>query len=118
MTDDSVVLDEFHPLLVQNYIRFETAARYIRLKEEGGDSINTQCKFEIAQNFFEQMMNYSNTAPLLELSLSYDNNSKILTVVPEESFLKTYENSIMRDVAIKQSDDCKERYSKFIRVLS
>ena len=56
-------------------------------------------------------------APLIGLSLSYDETDSILTVSAGDYFIGLYENKIMRDVALKQCEDCKVRYSKFIETL-
>lgn len=117
MSKSSVSLEIFHPILIQNYIRFETAARYIRNQEAGNTDISPICRFKISPHNYKLMQEYANTAPLLELKLNYDEHSSILSAEPEESFLETYKNNIMRDVALKQSEDCKGRYNNFIKVI-
>ena len=63
----SNTLEIFHPILIQNFIRFETAAHYIRAQKQG-DSENTVCRFKITPDNYKLIMDYANTAPLLELN--------------------------------------------------
>lgn len=112
----SKTLEIFHPILIQNFIRFETAAHYIRAQEQG-NSDDTICQFKITPDNYKLIMEYANTAPLLELTLNYNEDTSILTAKPNEAFLETYKNAIMSAVALKQSEDCKGRYDKFIKVI-
>lgn len=112
----SNTLEIFHPILIQNFIRFETAAHYIRAQKQG-DSENTVCRFKITPDNYKLIIDYANTAPLLELTLDYDEQTSILSVKPNSTFLETYKNAIMSAVALKQSEDCKGRYNKFIKVI-
>lgn len=113
MSEAYPVLEEFYPILIENYIRFETAVRLIRSKEAGsGEAV--VAKFKIAPEYYNRIINNEISAPLIGLNLSYDEASSILMVEPTPYFLNLYENKIMCDVALKQSEDCKVRYSKFI----
>jgi len=103
MSDEYQVMEEFYPVLVQNYIRFETAAAYV--------------KFKIAKDYYQQMRAHDIQAPLIGLILDYNEADGILNVVPEAYFLEEYENQIMRDVAVKQAELCRNRYSKFIEII-
>ena len=109
-------LEIFHPILIQNFIRFETAAHYIRAQEQGKTD-DTVCRFKITPDNYKLIMDYANTAPLLELTLDYDEHTSILSAQPNSAFLETYKNAIMSAVALKQSEDCKGRYDKFIKVI-
>ena len=66
---------------------------------------------------YEKLKSCETSAPLLGLSISYNENDCTLVAEPDDELLKTYKNAIMRDVAVKQSENCKIRYSKFIKVL-
>lgn len=118
MKEDWSPTEIFSPILIENYIRFETAAQYIKALEEGasGDVV-VSAKFKISKAYFEQLKNSDNQAPLLGLTLDYDESTEILTVTVDAYFKELYENKIMRDVALKQCEDCKERYSKFISLV-
>ena len=54
---------------------------------------------------------------IIGLKLSYDEASSILTVEPTPYFTELYENKIMSDVALKQSEESRGRYSKFIETV-
>lgn len=118
MSETWPVYDLFSPILIGNYIRFETALKVIRNAEAENKSESVLAKFKIAKEYFEQLKNSEFQAPLIGLKLDYDEVSSVLSVEPDEDFAAAYENKIMKDVAQKQSDDCKVRYSKFIEVLS
>lgn len=117
MSETWPVYDLFSPILIGNYIRFETAMKVIRNAEAENKAEAVIAKFKIAKEYYEQLKNSEIQAPLLGLSLKYDEASSILSVEPDAAFVTAYENKIMQDVARKQSDDCKVRYSKFIEVL-
>jgi len=112
----SNTLEIFHPILIQNFIRFETAAHYIRAQQQNNTE-DTICRFKITPDHYKLIVDYTNTAPLLELTLNYDDTTSILTVKPNDTFLETYKNAIMSAVALKQSEDNKGRYNKFIKVI-
>ena len=118
MSKSSISLEIFHPILIQNFIRFETAANYIRNQENGNTDISPSCHFKISFHNYQLMIDYANTAPLLELKLSYNEETSVLTATPSNTFINTYNNSIMRDVALKQSEESKGRYDKFIKVIN
>ena len=101
MSEVNPVLDEFFPILIENFIRFETAS----------------AKFKIAPEYYNRIINNEITAPLIGLKLSYDEASSILTVEPTPYFTELYENKIMSDVALKQSEESRGRYSKFIETV-
>lgn len=109
-------LEEFFPILIENYIRFETAKRYVQIRDEGPEAPLTT-KFKIAKEYYEKMINFDVTAPLIGLELSYDEASSILSVEPTDYFKELYENKIMSDVAFKQSNESVGRYSNFIEVI-
>lgn len=115
MSDEYQVMEEFYPVLVQNYIRFETAAAYVKAQEEKREI--SAVKFKIAKDYYQQMRAHDIQAPLIGLILDYNEADDILNVVPEAYFLEEYENQIMRDVAVKQAELCRNRYSKFIEII-
>lgn len=115
MSDEWPVLEEFYPILAQNYIRFQVAAHYVKAKEAQLD--NFTVKFKIEKEFYDIMMACDVQALLIGLELNYDEASAILTVEPDDYFREEYTNQIMCDVAIKQADLCRVRYSKFINVI-
>ena len=116
MSEVNPVLDEFFPILIENFIRFETAALYVRSREAGAE-VPLAAKFKIAPEYYNQIVNNEITAPLIGLNLSYDEASSILTVEPTPYFTELYENKIMSDVALKQSEESRGRYSKFIETV-
>lgn len=118
MSEAWPVFDLFSPILVGNYIRFETAMKVIANAEAENKADVVTAKFKIAKEYFDQLKNSVFQAPFIGLKLDYDEASAVLSVEPDADFVTAYENKIMKDVAQKQSDDCKVRYSKFIEVLS
>lgn len=107
--------EDFSVILIENFIRFETAAKNITYKESGGSEV-LKVSFKIASQYYQQIQNTPYPAPLIGLQIDYDDKNEILTVVPSDAFLKQYENQIMKDVAFKQCENCKVRYSKFIQL--
>ena len=115
MADATQPMEDFSPILIQNYIRFETAYNLVQNEDAGNTDFEKAVKFKIAKDYYEQMHAFEVQAPLIGLDLSYDETSEILTATPLEYFTTEYQNKIMRDVAGKQHNDCLIRYSKFIQ---
>lgn len=115
MADASQPMEDFSPLLIQNYIRFETAYNLVSNEDAGNTDFEKAVKFKITKDFYQKMINFEVQAPLIGLDLSYDESSEILTATPLEYFTTEYQNKIMRDVAGKQHTECLTRYSKFIQ---
>ena len=101
--------DLFSPILIEEYIRLMTAAHCIQAK---GKKLPLQ--FLIREEFYVQIQNNPIHAPLIGLTLSYDNKTNILTVTATEEFCKTYENKIQEEVAINYAKVNTKRYAKFI----
>lgn len=117
MTETWPVCDEFSLISVENFIRFETAVKNIKNMEAGEENSPVSAKFKISKEYYDQIKNGDFPTVLIGLELSYDEENSVLTVMPDVHFLETYHNTIMRDVALKQSEECKVRYSKFIVVI-
>ena len=115
MADATQPMEDFSPVLIQNYIRFETAYNLVSNEDAGNTDFEKAVKFKIAKNYYEQMLAFEVQAPLIGLDLSYEETSEVLTATPTEYFTTEYQNKIMRDVAGKQHNDCLTRYSKFIQ---
>lgn len=115
MADATQPMEDFSPILIQNYIRFETAYNLVSNEDAGNADFEKAVKFKISKDYYEQMLAFEVQAPLIGLDLSYDESSGVLTAMPLELFENAYQNKIMRDVAGKQHNDCLTRYSKFIQ---
>ena len=115
MADATQPMEDFSPLLIQNYIRFETAYNFVQNEDAGNTDFEKAVKFKISKDNYEQMRSFEVQAPLIGLDLSYDDKTEILTATPLEYFITEYQNKIMRDVAGKQHNECLTRYSKFIQ---
>ena len=55
MSETWPVYDLFSPILIGNYIRFETALKVIRNAEAENKSESVLAKFKIAKEYFEQL---------------------------------------------------------------
>ena len=51
MSEVNPVLDEFFPILIENFIRFETASLYVRSREAGAE-VPPAAKFKIAPEYY------------------------------------------------------------------
>ena len=91
--------------------------RCIQNEADGKDYVPVPVKFKIARDYYQQMINSEIDSPFFGLTLAYDDNAEILTVTPDDFVLQWYTNKIMREVALKQAEDFKFRYSNFITLL-
>ena len=103
--------DLFSPILVEEYIRLMTAAHCIQAEDK-----TSPLQFLIKEEFYVQIQNNPIQAPLIGLTLSYDNKTNILTVSPTEDFCKMYENKIQEEVALNYAKVNTKRYAKFIKL--
>ena len=115
MSEEWLAMEKFYPILIQSYIRSVTAAQLVKKQEENKDILPV--KFRINKEYYNQILESDIQTPLIGLKLSYDENNLILSVEPEAYFITEYENQIMRDVAVKQVELCRLRYSKFIEIV-
>ena len=115
MADATQPMEDFSPILIQNYIRFETAYNLVTNQDAGKTDFEKAVKFKISKDNYEQMRAFEVQAPLIGLDLSYDETNEILTATPQELFETAYQNKIMRDVSGKQHDEFLTRYSNFIQ---
>lgn len=102
-------LEVFSAILLQQYIRLQTAAAYYRAQKN-----MVAAKFKLSADVYAKMCAEPLQTSLLGLQLVYDENAQILTVTPDEEFLQEFENNIMRDVALQYADTYNERYAAFI----
>ena len=102
-------LEVFSAILLQQYIRLQTAAVC-----QCAEKICQEAKFKIAPDVYEKMVAEPLQTALLGLQLNYDTITQILTVVPDDEFLAEFTNNIMRDVALQYVDAYKNRYEKYI----
>nr|AMP50145.1 hypothetical protein [uncultured bacterium]AMP50762.1 hypothetical protein [uncultured bacterium]AMP50778.1 hypothetical protein [uncultured bacterium]AMP50887.1 hypothetical protein [uncultured bacterium] len=112
MSEEWSAMETFYPILVQGYIRSVMAAKLVKIQAENKEI--SPVKFKLNKEYYDQLTACDVQTPLIGLKLSYDENSSLLTVEPEAYFIEEYENQIMRDVAVKQTELCQVRYSKFI----
>lgn len=117
MAENTKVLEDFSPILLQNYIRVEAVYNFVKNDEEGNENYSLEKKFSISKDNYKKIMDFELHAPLINLSLSYDENSETLTVVPSEELCNEYKNKIMRDVVIKQHENFIGRYSNYINAI-
>lgn len=111
------VSDKFFPMLIKCYIRLMVVVRCIQNEADGKEYLPVPVKFKIARDYYQQMINSEIDSPFFGLTLAYDDNAEILTVTPDDFVLQWYTNKIMREVALKQAEDFKVRYSNFITLL-
>lgn len=109
-------LEEFYPILIGTYIRYQTAGTLVNAQDEGKTEIPAT-KFKIAPEYYGQLKNCEIQSSLIGLNLEYDETSSILTSRPTPYFVEQYENKIMREVALKQDAENEGRYAKFIELL-
>ena len=87
--------ESFSPILIEEYIRLMTAAHYIRSEDKSGN-----IQFKIAPDDFKAVQEYHIQAPLIGLTLQYNEDSGVLTVTGSEEFTQMYENKIQEEVAL------------------
>lgn len=110
--DELPVLDTFSAVLLEEYLRLMTAAFYIKSETKTGS-----IKFKIKPEYYQQIQASPIQAPLIGLTLDYDEAQEILTITGNEKFIQMYENKIQEEVALNFELVNKKRYSKFISLV-
>lgn len=111
MNDVDGELKVFAPILIQQYVRMQTAAHYI-----SSDGNEKKTKFRISPENYKKMTDEPLQAMLIGLELEYDKGKEILTVCPDAEFISEFQNSIMHDVALQYADIYDNRYASVIKV--
>ena len=112
MQDELPVLEVFSPILIQEYVRLMTAAHYIKSEDK-----SCGLKFKISPEYYQQIAECQTHAPWINLNIDYDDKQGILSVSANEAFIKSYENKIQNEVALKFEEHNQKRYSKYIQKL-
>ena len=114
MKEDELPATEiFSPVLIEEYIRLMTASHCIKAEDKFSPAL-----FKINKDTYTQIKTYPLQAPFIGLSLSYDEAKEVLSVTPQEEFIKQYENKIQEEVALNFAIVNTKRYSKWISVIS
>ena len=117
MAEDTSPLNQFFPIVAQNYIRSVVAAKIIEAQESGKEDTPI-IKFKISPEHYQQIATCEIQNPLLGLTYNYDETAEILQITPEQYFIDLYQNKIMRDVAMKQFSENFERHINFIILIN
>lgn len=107
------VLEVFSPILIQEYVRLMTAAHYIK-----SENTSSGLKFKISAENYQKIKECPTLAPWINLNIDYDDKQEILSVSGNEAFIKTYENKIQQEVALKFEENYQNRYSKYIQLIT
>ena len=86
MNDVDGELKVFAPILIQQYVRMQTAAHYI-----SSDGNEKKTKFRISPENYKKMTDEPLQAMLIGLELEYDKGKEILTVCPDAEFISIVE---------------------------
>lgn len=104
-------LKVFAPILIQQYVRMQTAAHYIN-----SDCKEKKTKFKISSENYKKMTDEPLQAMLIGLEMEYDKDKEILTVCPDAEFIDEFQNNIMHDVALQYAKIYDNRYASVIKV--
>ena len=113
MADDVEGEIVFSPVLIMEYIRQTTVARFLN-----GESLDMVVKFRMKKNFYDEMKAYHQQVQFIRLYDEYDEENEILSVKTDEVLLNRFrEQKSLVEIANKYENQYKERYKKYVEVM-
>ncbi len=103
----------FSPVLIMEYIRQTTVARFLN-----SESLDIVVKFKIKKEYYDEMKAYHQQVQFIRLYDEYDEENEILSVKTDEVLLNRFkEQKSLVEIANKYENQYKERYKKYIEVM-
>ena len=99
----------FSSILLQEYVRLMTAAKFIKNNET-----EKTAHFKISAENYDKMMAEPLKTALLGLSLEYNREDALLSATPDDYFIEQFNNKIMCDVALTYAENYGKRYTEFM----
>lgn len=109
MESPATELEMFSPLLILQYIRLMSVAKYYKTE---GQSKST--KFKISAKDYERLMQEPLQTALIGIETHFENG--ILTATPSEKCLARYEHKVMKESVLQYMDCYGKRYANYISV--
>ena len=103
----------FSPVLIMEYIRQTTVARFLN-----SESLDIVVRFKIKKEYYDEMKAYHQQVQFIRLYDEYDEENEILSVKTDEVLLNRFkEQKSLVEIANKYENQYKERYKKYIEVM-
>jgi hypothetical protein len=113
MADDMNGEVDFSPVLIMEYIRQTTIARFLN-----SETIDMVVKFKMKKNYYEEMKAYHQQVQFIRIYDEYDAENEILSTKTDEILLARFrEQKALVEIANKYENQYKERYKKYIEVI-
>ena len=98
----------FSPVLIMEYIRQTTVARFLN-----SESLDIVVRFKIKKEYYDEMKAYHQQVQFIRLYDEYDEENEILSVKTDEVLLNRFkEQKSLVEIANKYENQYKERYKK------
>lgn len=103
----------FSPVLIMEYIRQTTVARFLN-----SESLDIVVRFKIKKEYYDEMKAYHQQVQFIRLYDEYDEENEILSVKTDEVLLNRFrEQKSLVEIANKYENQYKERYKKYVKVM-
>ena len=103
----------FSPVLIMEYIRQTTVARFLN-----SETLDIVVKFKIKKEYYDEMKAYHQQVQFIRLYDEYDEENEVLSVKTDEVLLNRFrEQKSLVEIANKYENQYKERYKKYIEVM-
>lgn len=103
----------FSPVLIMEYIRQTTVARFLN-----SESLDIVVRFKIKKEYYDEMKAYHQQVQFIRLYDEYDEENEILSVKTDEVLLNRFrEQKSLVEIANKYENQYKERYKKYVEVM-
>lgn len=113
MADDLSGEIEFSPVLIMEFIRQTTVARFLN-----SETLDMVVKFKMKKNYYDEMKAYHQQVQFIRLYDEYDEENEILSVKTDEVLLARFrEQKSLVEIANKYEKQYQERYKKYVEVV-
>ena len=113
MSDSQAQEVPFSPILIMEFIRQVTVARFLN-----SDTLDMTVQFKLAKSYYGEIRAFPLQAQTIRLTYDYDEKKEILSVKADEVLINRFkEQKSLVEIANKYEGQYAKRYEKFIKVI-
>lgn len=113
MSDNKAQKVPFSPILIMEFIRQVTVARFLN-----SDTLDMAVQFKLAKEYYDEIKAFPLQAQTIHLNYDYDEKKEILNVKTDEALINRFkEQKSLVEIANKYEGQYAKRYESFIKVL-
>ncbi len=112
MSDTQTEEVPFSPILIMEFIRQVTVARFLN-----SDTLDMTVQFKLAKSYYDEIKSFPLQVQTIHLTYDYDEKKEILSVKADEILINRFkEQKSLVEIANKYEGQYAKRYEKYIDV--